>query len=105
MTSSTALDTKAESEGSEQLSEKFIECLQTQAGEIAEKFPNINPMEAHACALIFVDTLAKLHEAGLEESVKAGDARQAGSWTRDLTIFETVISLLRNIQPLDIDAT
>lgn len=105
MTNSGTLESSTGNEDNSQLSEKFIECLQTQAGHIAEKFPNITPMEAHACALIFVDTLAKLHEAGLEESVKVGDARQAGAWTRDLTIFETVISLLRNIQPIDIDAT
>ncbi len=90
---------------SDQLSEKFIDCLQNQAGQIAEKFENISPMQAHASALIFVDTLAKLHEAGLEEANKAGDALQASSWARDLTIFETVISLLRNIQPLDLDQT
>lgn len=60
-------------------------------------------MKAQAMALILVDTLVKLHESGLDEALKASDAQQATSWTRDLSVLELVVSLLRNIQPLDLD--
>ena len=97
----TAPDNVAEAD---QLSDKFIDCLKAQADALGSGFPNLSPMEAHAMALILVDTMVKLHESGLEESLKSSDAQQATSWTRDLAILELVVSLLRNIQPLDLDA-
>ena len=102
MTSSTAPSPATEVQ-SDQLSEKFIECLQEQADALGQKFPDLTPMQAHAMALILVDTLVKLHESGLDEAIKSSDATQATSWTRDLSVLELVVSLLRNVQPLDLD--
>lgn len=102
MTSSTATAPSAEGQA-DQLSEKFIECLKAQAEALGSSFPDLNPMQAQAMALILVDTLVKLHESGLDEAIKSSDAAQATSWTRDLSVLELVVSLLRNIQPLDLD--
>jgi hypothetical protein len=84
-----------------QLSDRFVECLRQQAEKLGEQAEGMTPMIAQANALLFVDALAKLHEAGLDEAIKDGNAAQASSWTRDLAILDLVISLLRNIQPLD----
>ena len=46
----------------DRLSDKFIACLKAQADALGKGFPNLSPMEAHAMALILVDTLVKLHE-------------------------------------------
>jgi hypothetical protein len=35
-------------------------------------------------------------------AIKANDPQQASAWTRDLALFEVVISLIRNIQPMDL---
>jgi len=96
-------DTNITDQGGNELSEKFIECLNAQAEVLGQNFPDLTPMEAHAMSLILVDTLVKLHEAGLDEAIKSKDATQATSWTRDLSVLELVVSLLRNIQPLDLD--
>ena len=103
MTSSTGAAPTAVTDA-DQLSEKFITCLKAQAEALGSSFPNMNPMEAQAMALILVDTLVKLHESGLDEALKSSDAQQATSWTRDLSVLELVVSLLRNIQPLDLNA-
>ena len=100
MTSSAAPTTEAQAD---QLSDKFIECLKQQADALGQKFSDLSPMQAHAMALILVDTLVKLHESGLDEAIKSSDAQQATSWTRDLSVLELVVSLLRNVQPLDLD--
>lgn len=102
MTSAAAPSPTTETQA-DQLSEKFIECLKGQADALGQKFPDLTPMQAHAMALILVDTLVKLHESGLDEALKTSDAQQATSWTRDLSVLELVVSLLRNIQPLDLD--
>jgi hypothetical protein len=102
MTSSTGSSPTDETQ-SGQLSEKFLECLKAQANALATTFPDITPMQAQAMALILLDTLIKLHETGLDEALKATDATQSVSWTRDLSVLEIVVSLLRNVQPLDID--
>lgn len=102
MTSSTAPSSTTEGQA-DQLSEKFVACLNEQADSLGKKFPDLTPMQAHAMALILVDTLVKLHESGLDEALKASDAQQATSWTRDLSVLELVVSLLRNIQPLDLN--
>ena len=82
-------------------SEAFLACLKEEAEKIQAEFDNITPMIAQARALLWLDTLARLHEAGLEEAIEANDPRQASAWTRDLALFEVVISLIRNIQPMD----
>ena len=102
MTRSSANTATPEAQA-DQLSEKFIECLKEQANALGQKFPDLTPMQAHAMALIVVDTLVKLHESGLDEALKSSDAQQTFSWTRDLAVLELVVSLLRNIQPLDLD--
>ena len=102
MTISTGTSPAAQTDA-EELSDKFIECLKDQAQALGSSFPDLKPMQAQAMALILVDTLVKLHESGLDEALKAADAQQATSWTRDLSILELVVSLLRNIQPLDLD--
>ena len=102
MTSSAPTSPTTETQA-DQLAEKFIECLKEQADALGQKFPDLTPMQAQAMALILVDTLVKLHESGLDEALKSSDAQQATSWTRDLSVLELVISLLRNIQPLDLD--
>lgn len=102
MTSSTAPALAADVQA-DQLSDKFIECLKAQAEALGTSFPNLTPMQAQAMALILVDTLVKLHESGLDEAIKSSDTAQATSWTRDLSVLELVVSLLRNIQPLDLD--
>ena len=102
MTSSTAVAPASVGQA-DQLSEKFIECLKAQAEALGSSFPNLTPMKAQAMALILVDTLVKLHESGLDEAIKSSDTAQATSWTRDLSVLELIVSLLRNIQPLDLD--
>jgi len=86
------------------LSEAFLACIQQEAEKIQVEFDSITPMVAQARALLWLDTLARLHEAGLEEAIKANDPTQASAWTRDLALFEVVISLIRNIQPMDLGA-
>ena len=86
------------------LSEAFLACIQQEAKKIESEFDSVTPMVAQARALLWLDTLARLHEAGLEEAIKANDPTQASAWTRDLALFEVVISLIRNIQPMDLDA-
>lgn len=86
------------------LSEAFLSCIQQEAEKVQAEFDSITPMVAQARALLWLDTLARLHEAGLEEAIKTGDASQASAWTRDLALFEVVISLIRNIQPMDLDS-
>ncbi len=82
------------------LSEAFLACIEQEAEKIQAEFDSITPMVAQARALLWLDTLARLHEAGLEEAIKANDPTQASAWTRDLALFEVVISLIRNIQPM-----
>ena len=84
-------------------SEAFLACLKEQAEKIQSEFDDVTPMIAQAKALLWLDTLARLHEAGLEEAINSNDSKQASAWTRDLALFEVVISLIRNIQPMDFD--
>ncbi len=86
------------------LSEAFLACIEQEAEKIQVEFDSITPMVAQARALLWLDTLARLHEGGLEEAIKANDPTQASAWTRDLALFEVVISLIRNIQPMDLGA-
>lgn len=94
-------------EGADQseLANAFLACIQHEAEKIQAEFDSITPMVAQARALLWLDTLARLHEAGLDEAIKANDPTQASAWTRDLALYEVVISLIRNIQPMDIGAT
>jgi hypothetical protein len=87
------------------IAEKFSQCLQEEAEKIKLQFSDATPMRAQAQALIWLDTLARLHEAGMEEAITAQDAAQASAWTRDLSLIEVVISLIRNIQPMDFDGS
>lgn len=84
-------------------SEAFLACLKDEAEKIQSEFDNVTPMIAQAKALLWLDVLARLHESGLEEAIKSNDSKQASAWTRDLALFEVVISLIRNIQPMDFD--
>jgi hypothetical protein len=107
MTSSLPLSDGQASEESvdtTELSEAFLRCIQQEAEKIQAEFDSITPMVAQARALLWLDTLARLHEAGLDEAIKANDPSQASAWTRDLALFEVVISLIRNIQPMDLGA-
>lgn len=85
------------------LSEKFIACLESEAEIVKNSNDDVTPMIAQARAIIWLDTLARLHDAGLQEAIKAADAEQASAWTRDLALLEIVMGLLRNIQPMDLD--
>ena len=87
----------------DELAANFTRCLQEEAERIQGDFEESTPMKAQARALIWLDTLAKLHESGLEEAIKSNDASQAAAWTRDLGILEVVLALLKNIQPMDIN--
>jgi hypothetical protein len=87
-----------------ELSDKFLACLEAEAERVKNSNDDVSPMIAQARAIIWLDTLARLHEAGLDEAIKAADATQASAWTRDLALFEIVMGLLRNIQPMDLDA-
>lgn len=102
MTSS--FTTPEESAEQSALSDAFLACIQQEAETIQAEFDSITPMVAQARALLWLDTLARLHEAGLEEAIKANDPTQASAWTRDLALYEVVISLIRNIQPMDLGA-
>ncbi|MFN9909512.1 MAG: hypothetical protein ACK56F_25905, partial [bacterium] len=97
MTSSLPLSDGQASEESvdtTELSEAFLRCIQQEAEKIQAEFDSITPMVAQARALLWLDTLARLHEAGLDEAIKANDPSQASAWTRDLALFEVVISLI-----------
>lgn len=94
-----------ESTSDKVIAEKFSQCLQEEAEKIKLQFSDATPMRAQAQALIWLDTLARLHEAGMEEAITAQDAAQASAWTRDLSLIEVVISLIRNIQPMDFDGS
>ena len=87
-----------------ELSDKFLACLEAEAERVRNSNDVVTPMIAQARAIIWLDTLARLHEAGLDEAIKAADATQASAWTRDLALFEIVMGLLRNIQPMDLDS-
>ena len=101
---SSSLPSPEESGDTAGLSEAFLACIQAEAEKIQAEFDSVTPMIAQARSLLWLDTLARLHEAGLDEAIKAGDATQASAWTRDLALFEVVISLVRNIQPMDMNA-
>ena len=101
MTSS--IQVPEESTDQTEISEAFLACLQQEAEKIQSEFDNVTPMIAQAKALLWLDTLARLHEAGLEEAINSNDPKQASAWTRDLALYEVVISLIRNIQPMDFD--
>lgn len=96
---------QVDSAGDQAVAEKFAQCLQEEAEKIRLQFSDATPMRAQAQALIWLDTLARLHEAGMEEAITAQDAAQASAWTRDLSLIEIVISLIRNIQPMDFDGS
>jgi hypothetical protein len=96
---------QVESASDQALAEKFAQCLQEEAEKIRLQFSDATPMRAQAQALIWLDTLARLHEAGMEEAITAQDAAQASAWTRDLSLIEIVISLIRNIQPMDFNGS
>lgn len=80
---------------------EFMESLQAQASIIQNEMDSMTPMIAHSRAILYVDTMMRLHEAGLDEALKINDATQASAWMRDLSVIELALSLLRNIQPLD----
>ena len=103
MTSSTPQQAE-QTPAQRQLAEKFLACLEREAERVRTSTDEVTPMIAQARAIIWLDTLARLHETGLDEAIKAADATQASAWTRDLALFEIVMGLLRNIQPMDLDA-
>jgi len=105
MNSATETFASVDSTTDQVISEKFSQCLQEEAEKIKLQFSDATPMRAQAQALIWLDTLARLHEAGMEEAITAQDAAQASAWTRDLSLIEVVISLIRNIQPMDFDGS
>lgn len=105
MISATQATVPVESTSDKVIAEKFSQCLQEEAEKIKLQFSDATPMRAQAQALIWLDTLARLHEAGMEEAITAQDAAQASAWTRDLSLIEVVISLIRNIQPMDFDGS
>lgn len=100
MTSMTEMS--GENADQSKLADSFLSCIQQEAEKIQAEFDSVTPMVAQARALLWLDTLARLHEAGLDEAIKADDPVQASAWTRDLALYEVVISLIRNIQPMDI---
>lgn len=104
MTSSTPATASELTPAQRELSDKFLACLEAEAERVKNSNDDVTPMIAQARAIIWLDTLSRLHEAGLEEAIKADDAAQASAWTRDLALFEVVMGLLRNIQPMDLDA-
>lgn len=83
------------------LAQEFMNCLQKEAGIIEAEMEAMTPMVAQARAILYMDTIMRLHEAGLDEALKANDATQSSAWMRDLSVIELALSLLRNIQPLD----
>jgi hypothetical protein len=98
----SSFEAPAQTDDQSPTSEAFLACLQQEAGKIQAEFDSVTPMIAQARALLWLDTLARLHEAGLDEAIKSNDPKQASAWTRDLALFEVVISLVRNIEPMDL---
>jgi hypothetical protein len=105
MNSASQATAPVDSMSDQVIAERFSQCLQEEAEKIKLQFSDATPMRAQAQALIWLDTLARLHEAGMEEAITAQDAAQASAWTRDLSLIEVVISLIRNIQPMDFDGS
>lgn len=83
------------------LAQEFMNCLEKEAKIIESEMETMTPMIAQARAILYMDTIMRLHEAGLDEALKINDATQSSAWMRDLSVIELSLSLLRNIQPLD----
>lgn len=99
----TSSPVASEDQELEPLAAAFLDCLRNQADVIQSEIESITPMIAQARAILYVDTMMRLHEAGLEEAIKLNDATQSSAWMRDLSVVELSLSLLRNIQPLNPD--
>ena len=96
--------TLEEAEETPVLDQKFIECLEAEADSLRTSFnENLNPMVVHARAMLWVDTLVKMHAVGLDQSIKAADSAQSAIWSRDLGTLELALALLQNVKPLDPD--
>jgi hypothetical protein len=90
-----------EDAGSEGLDPQFLAFLEEEAESVKSAVSEgILPMKAHARAIMWVDTLVKLHAVGLDQSLESKDANQSAVWSRDLSALELSLALLQNVPPL-----
>lgn len=83
------------------LDPQFLSFLEEEADSVKAAIANgLQPMQAHARAIMWVDTLVKLHAVGLEQSLSSSDANQSAVWSRDLSTLELSLALLQNVPPL-----
>jgi hypothetical protein len=100
MTDSSAVD-PIEEEGTREVDPEFLEALDTEADLVKSSIEEgISPMTAHARAIMWLDTLVKIHAVGLDQSLTSGDANQAAVWSRDLASLELSLALIQNVPPL-----
>ena len=86
------------------LTPEFMDIIRTEATQIQREIETgIRPAVAHARTLLWLDALAKLHSAAMEEAIENKDAEQASVWSRDLAALEYSLGLMMNIQPLTVE--
>ena len=80
---------------------EFVTCLEQEADLVKSSIEEgITPMKAHARAMMWMDTLVKIHAVGLDQALTDDDANQAAVWSRDLASLELALALVQNVPPL-----
>jgi hypothetical protein len=80
---------------------EFVNCLEQEADLVKASIEEgITPMKAHARAMMWLDTLVKIHAVGLDQSLTDENANQAAVWSRDLASLELALALVQNVPPL-----
>lgn len=80
---------------------EFITCLEQEADLVKSSIEEgITPMKAHARAMMWLDTLVKIHAVGLDQALTDNNADQAAVWSRDLASLELALALVQNVPPL-----
>ena len=101
MTNSAPATIDSEDQIPNQIDPEFLACLEKEADLVKSSVDEgITPMMAHARAIMWLDTLVKIHAVGLDQSLNSNESNQAAVWSRDLTSLELALTLLQNVPPL-----
>lgn len=66
--------------------------------EILQLIYKLDPAEGFIIAKDFLENIAGFHQSAIEEYRKDGEIQNVGVWAYDLSIIESSLSLLKNVE-------